>query len=222
MKKKIKNDLENHIYKNLHDNYSVNFNTNFTNCLTLLVTSLAVLAGYGYVFINSTNSFICDINTFTTCDHLYTSTAVLLATIAANIVITAMIIILIYQGFASRKEQAIAYAIRRKAGIKPRPSGEILPENYHPFNKGFFNSLPGLYKYIIIILIIFMILINIATAIRVGVFYFDNFGSLFLLYIFTLVSIVVCIALIIVWMVKKLSDYNDYIFKNYNDISKEG
>ena len=178
-----------------------------------------MLAAYGYVFINSSYSIDCDIHTFKTQKELYTPVAVLLTTIATNIVVTAMITILIYQGFASRKEQAIAYAIRvKKAGIRLLPAGGILPNKYHPFNKGSFNNLPGLYKCIIIILGIFLLLINVVTYLWEATYCCPNCGYIFLLYISTIISFILCVILIIICIWRKSNKFKTYLFNNYGDI----
>lgn len=120
--------------KQLHEQYAVNNNSNSGTLISLLSTLLVAITGYGYVLYQYQ---IMECNT----------AIVNLAAIVAMAVMILLHCISIHLGAGQRMEQFITFAIRKKYYKSNKTSyEEIFPEYYHPFNKGLFSFVQGLYN----------------------------------------------------------------------------
>lgn len=150
----------------LHEQYAINNNATLSSMLTLFVTMLAVLAGYGYVFINSQGE--CEPGFCMKVGDLYTIHALLLTTLASTLVLAAIAYICIETGYKGRMEQFITYAIRKKY-YRTEELLETFPKGYTPFkNEGsWIRPIQSPYDTFFRITIIAAIVINVATIARV-------------------------------------------------------
>ncbi len=137
----------------LHEQFATNYSSGFSSTVALFCTLLAVLYGYGHIFLHSSLTFTQALEGLYT-DGIYALDALIFAGIAATIVLFIMKYICVYQGISQRMEQFIIYAIRSKyygerpIDLEPR----IYPSTYHPF-KDKDKDLPiGLYGKFIVIL----------------------------------------------------------------------
>lgn len=155
----------------LHEQFASNYNNGFSTTVTLFCTLLAVLYGYGYVFLHSS---ICYMSTpecfYHECCKIYTLDALIYVTIAANIVLTIMKYICLSQGINLRLEQFIVHAIRCKYyGVDPtlldRP--RIFPKNYKPFGKNGDDVVVGMYGMFIKIICSLQILVMIGCLYKI-------------------------------------------------------
>lgn len=167
---KEQNDMEaiKEIEMQLHEQFASNYNNGFSATITLFCTLLAVLYGYGYIFLHSNLDFTIGLKDLCT-DGKYALDALIFAGIAATIVLFIMKYICAYQGISQRLEQFVVYAIRTKyygespVGLNPR----IYPSNYHPFKDGG-KVLPiGLYGKFIDILCGFQCLVVVSMVIKI-------------------------------------------------------
>lgn len=155
----------------LHEQFASNYNNGFSSTVTLFCTLLAVLYGYGYVFLHSS---ICYMSTpecfYHECCKIYTLDALIYVTIAANIVLTIMKYICLYQGVSQRYDQFIVHAIRTKYyGKDPTmlDSPKIYPNTYKPFNKKGNDIVIGLYGPIIKIIFGLHVLVTVGCLYKV-------------------------------------------------------
>jgi hypothetical protein len=147
----------------LHQQYAENSNSTLGSVLSLFIAMLAVLAGYGYVYINSCNVYSEKFEMVGRCNDLYTLNAVIVAGAAAILVLTAIAFLCIETGYKRRMEQFIAFAIRCKyysskgcesnseSNSNEPNSGTtkeyqmVFPKGYHPFDKGWLKAIQGPY-----------------------------------------------------------------------------
>ncbi|MCH5217401.1 MAG: hypothetical protein J1F07_02425 [Muribaculaceae bacterium] len=155
------------IINDLHHGFSEDYNSILGSIIALIIGVLAIIGGYGYVYINSSTEIETSVSLFKEND-LYTVNSLAFATFGVCISLWGILRILIYQGFAGRLQQFIPYEIRRRAGIDPRTNNDtILPGAYHPLGKKGFEIIHGLYGQIILIISILLITVYIATFYRV-------------------------------------------------------
>ncbi len=121
----------------LHEQYAINNNATLSSMLSLFVSMLATLGGYGYVFINSTNRHLS--HPVSATREIYTTDDLIFTTIAATIVLTAISGLCISTGYKGRMEQFVVYAIRKKYYTKPEYY-KVFPNGYQPFKKGCYTS----------------------------------------------------------------------------------
>ncbi len=135
--------------------------------LTLFVTMLAILAGYGYVFINSQTE--CELDLSLKAGDLYTIPALLVTTSASTLVLAAIAYICIETGYKGRMEQFITYEIRRKYYGTEEALLEIFPQGYTPFknDRSWLTPIQYPYDTFFHITTIAVIIINLATIVRV-------------------------------------------------------
>ena len=129
----------------LHGQFSAGFDNGLTATITLFATLLAVLYGYGYIFLHSVLDFRC-IGAMVE-NGKYSLDALLFVTLAALIVLSIMKYVCAYQGIGLRMQQFIVYAIRKK-NCNCRPEDDrprVFPENYHPFDKEGNKIVVGIY-----------------------------------------------------------------------------
>lgn len=165
---KIKMEAIKDMEMQLHEQFATNYGTGFSSTVTLFCTLLAVLYGYGYIFLHSSLAFTKGLDGLYTGGE-YAMDALIFVEIAATIVLFIMKYICAYQGISQRIEQFIVYAIRSKyydkspIDLKPR----IFPSNYHPF-KDDDRDLPiGLYGKFIDILCGIQCLVAGSTIIKI-------------------------------------------------------
>lgn len=136
----------------LHGQFSADYDSGLSATITLFTTLLAVMYGYGYIFLHSVLEFrgigaMVD-------DDGYSLDALLFATLAAMIVLSIMKYVSVFQGINLRLQQFIVYAIRKK-NCNCRPEDDqprVFPENYHPFGKKGNKIVVGIYGDFIMIL----------------------------------------------------------------------
>lgn len=136
----------------LHGQFSTDFDNGLTATVTLFATLLAVLYGYGYIFLHSVLEFrgigvMVD-------DGKYSLDALLFVTLAALIVLSIMKYVSACQGIKLRLQQFIVYAIRKK-NCNCRPEDDrprVFPKDYHPFGKKGNKIVIGIYGDFIMIL----------------------------------------------------------------------
>lgn len=129
----------------LHEQFSADYDSGLSATITLFTTLLAVMYGYGYIFLHSVLDFrgigaMVD-------DGKYSFEALLFVTLAALIVLSIMKYVSAYQGINLRLQQFIVYAIRKK-NCNCRPEDDqprVFPENYHPFGKKGNEIVIGIY-----------------------------------------------------------------------------
>lgn len=163
MTEKIDKEMQQEMELQLHEQYAINNNANLGSVVSLIITMLAVLGAYGYVYLHSS----CDI---TDLGHLcvdgqFSLTAVIITAMAVMFILYVMYRICLYQGVAQRKEQFIIYAIRKKYGLEP--DGTILPKSYHPFNKCCLKVVQGLYGEIIKLLVVTFVLVIVSLIAKI-------------------------------------------------------
>lgn len=148
----------------LHGQFSADYDSGLSATITLFTTLLAVMYGYGYIFLHSVLQFrgIGDMAD----KGLYSLDALLFATLAAHIVLCIMKYVCAYQGISLRLQQFIVYAIRKKS-YNCRPEDDqprVFPESYHPFGKKGNKIVIGIYGHFINILMLIQALVFGATA----------------------------------------------------------
>lgn len=151
----------------LHEQYATNNNATLTSMLTLFVTMLAVLAGYGCVFLNSQAE--CEPASLLKVGDLYTIPALLLTTSASTLVLAAIAYICIETDYKGRMEQFITYEIRRKYYGTENALLEIFPKGYTPFknDRSWLTPIQYPYDTFFHITTIAVIIINLAAIVRV-------------------------------------------------------
>jgi len=160
---------ENEILRQLHEQYAINNNNSLSTVITLITALLASFAGYGYIYINSSNLFYTDfkacIKLKSECHGIYCLDYVFYTAIAVTFILSIIACICIYQGTAQRREQFIIHAIREKYKAY---FDSIFPNKYHPYGKGKLDMLQGLYGEIIILLIASFAFIIFSLIIKIG------------------------------------------------------
>ncbi|MFW5761043.1 MAG: hypothetical protein ACOCXH_08705 [Cyclobacteriaceae bacterium] len=160
----------NEIEKQLHEQYAINNNSKLSAIITLIVALLSIIGIYGNVFVNSSIDFASKYGEFSKttggCKCLYPLDVLILATIATYFVIIVIYYLSSFTGANQRKEQFIAYAIRRCFYLNNFDNDRynmIFPEKYSPFFKRPNNFVQGLYGEISKILKYLFGLITLAT-----------------------------------------------------------
>lgn len=151
----------------LHEQYAINNNATLSSMLTLFVSMLAIIGGYGYVFVNSDTD--CGTEFCLKAKELYTISSLLLATSATTLVLAAISYICIKSGYKGRMEQFITYAIRIKYYKTEETLQKIFPKNYNPFKEdgSWITPIQSPFDTFFYITIFTTLIINIATMIRV-------------------------------------------------------
>lgn len=205
------------IYTSLHNSFSESFGSIFNSTIILLTTSLGVLYGYAYVFIHSCidkNDTLFVIQS----DSLYSLNCLGITTLFTELVLCGIVMVLMYQGVAARREQFIVYAIRQYSNSKLKDKILI---DYHPFGKKGkdrlegFDIMTGLYGVLSYILISIMGVVFLCTFILI-IYYKKNcvyFPLLCVLFTFLVSMTSICIF----WN-KQEDKYNDFCEK-YNEIN---
>lgn len=146
----------------LHEQYALNNNSTLASMLTLFVSMLAVIYGYGYVFLNSVDRLE---GVAMKVDGSYSWYALLFTNAAATLVLTAISYICVISGYKGRMEQFITHAIRKK--YYPDVGFDaIFPNGYNPYKSGWFNAIQGPYDMFLVILSFLVAVMNIATIFR--------------------------------------------------------
>ena len=207
------------IYTSLHNSFSDSFGSIFNSTIILLTTSLGVLYGYAYVFIHS----CIDINDsffVIKSDTQYSLNCLGITTLFTELVLCGIVMIFMYQGVATRREQFVIYAIRQYS--KPKLKDKILID-YHPFGKKRkdrlegFDIMTGLYGVLSTILISIMGVVFLCTFILI-ILYEKKCGFFPLLCV--LITFLVLMVIICVFWNKQKDKYNDCCEK-YNEINPQ-
>lgn len=146
---KFKRETIKEMEMQFHGQFSSNYDNGFSSTVTLFCTLLAVLAGYGYIFLHSSSCFEETPNCLCcSCSSEYKLDALIWVTAAANIVLAIMKYICLCQGVNLRLEQFIVHAIRTKYYGKDPTSlddPKIFPTRYTPFGKKGDDIVVGMY-----------------------------------------------------------------------------
>lgn len=163
--------MEQELEKQLHEQYATNNNAYLNSIIVLFVGLLAAIGAYGYVFIHT---YADCLSTKCFCAASYNLTQLLYVTIASIIVLSIMLYICIYQGFAQRYEQFITHAIRCKyhSQFKQQDNNsnkpiKIFPDTYHPFGKKRTDAIQGLYGVFAKIISVVIVLLIAATLSKI-------------------------------------------------------
>lgn len=159
--------LKEDFVKQLHEQYAINNNAHLSSVISLMVAMLAVFYGFGYMFVYSSIYFSSDFK-FVVGNGIYTLDAFVFTAMATNIVLSIMISVCLYQGFAGRYEQFITYAIRKKYGLIDDVDNQysIFPSYYQPFFKQGLEIPQGLFGVFVKIFIGLAILIQLIVLIK--------------------------------------------------------
>jgi maltodextrin utilization protein YvdJ len=103
IKKEMKDKMEENMEQSLHDQFAENYNQSYSASITLFCTLLAVLYGYGCVFINSTSTCALTIGKFKE-GSSYTLNALVFTTLAALVVLCIIEYVCMIQGVKIRKD----------------------------------------------------------------------------------------------------------------------
>lgn len=133
----------------LHEQFASNYNNGFSSTITLFCTLLAVLYGYGYIYLHSSICFADNPGElYCECCKVYKLDALIYVTLAANVVLAVMKYICLCQGVNQRLDQFIVHAIRTKYyGKDPTTLADpkIFPRGYMPFDKKGDDIVVGMY-----------------------------------------------------------------------------
>lgn len=183
----------------LHEQYAINNNANLGSMVTLMAAVIAIIGGYGYVFLHL-DMYIGDEQLL--CMHPEFSLVSLILTATATTIVLAILkYICMYQGFAQRKEQFIIYAIRYKYNLgigKSTTSERIFPNTYYPFYKEGIKIYQGLFGEFIKIFTAIQFLIILSVIISISLNIVHNCGNgvdhhLLIATIIFFVTLVLCI-----------------------------
>lgn len=161
-----KTTMKDSLLLHLHEQYAINNNANLGSMITLMAAVIAIIGGYGYVFLHLDMSVG---KTQLLCTHPnFSLVSLILAATVTTIVLAILKYICMYQGLAQRKEQFIIYAIRCNNGLsinKETTTERIFPNTYHPFGKkgneiyqGLFGELIKIFKWLQFIIFISIVL----------------------------------------------------------------
>lgn len=145
---KDKMSVQEEIELQLHKQFAQNYNSTFGSIVSVFVALLAVLSGYGYIFLHSNVKYSYFLNELCDKHGTFSLDALIFATIACVFVLDVMRYLCAYLGSNQRMEQFIAFAIRVKHyGANPTKlqDGKIFPSSYHPFRKYNEKFIVGIY-----------------------------------------------------------------------------
>lgn len=138
-------DVEDKLLEQLHEQYAINNNANLGSVVTILVSLIAVLGVFGYIFVRSTLDFSKENDfLYNRSVELYTMDVFVLAGISSIVVLTIIDYLYLFQGYNQRYEQFIIYAIRQKFFSKDSQK-IIFPDAYNPFNKNSIEAVQGVF-----------------------------------------------------------------------------
>ena len=123
-------DTSDNLLLQLHEQYAINNNSSMGAIVSLLVSMIAAIGAYGYVWTHcgfDSKEFVLTDLTF--------------AAIGASFILLVMSYICMYQGTSQRLEQFITYKIR----IKYQTDSGVFPKGYEPYNKKELEVVQGLY-----------------------------------------------------------------------------
>ena len=173
--KNTNENTKHELLKQLHEQYAINNNANLGTVMTFVVTLIAVIGYFGYVYVNSNTMFapLCGplVNA-----GVYYANALLLVYIASVFILVVLVCLCYYQGVAQRKEQFIIHAIRRfyfnenylDYVVKgdDKENSKIFPKWYHPYKEGPLKIVQGLYGELIKMFIAVFILLTVAVLLK--------------------------------------------------------
>jgi len=158
--------MKDKLLSHLHEQYAVNNNANLSGIITIIISTIVVLGGYGYVYLHTGCDFSDCFKYLVAENGCFYLDALLLAQFAVHLILCFLIALCAYQGIAQRKEQFITYAIRAKYWKNDPGYKELLPNNYHPYNKKRKNVVQGMYGELIKIFMILQIMVIILTSLK--------------------------------------------------------
>ena len=222
--------LKEDFVKQLHEQYAINNNAHLSSVISLMVAMLAVFYGFGYMFVYSSIYFSSDFK-FVVNNGIYTLDAFVFTAMATNIVLSIMISVCLYQGFAGRYEQFITYAIRKKYGLIDDLDDKysIFPSYYQPFFKQGLEIPQGLFGLFVKIFIGLAVLIQLIVLMKfsqnIYEYHYNEIHGIGVLYVafYIVVSFFVYYRSYILWTdkVKKYNSLqNEFMSKNLPNINK--
>lgn len=138
--------------KQLHEQYAINNNDRMSSMITLIVSLIVVLGGYGYMFLHTKMETAIDFGRFSIDTgyewNMYTIESLLLTASVCFFVIWVIQRFCIYQGTYQRKEQFIVDKIRKRYSF---PTAEVLPNGYCFVGKKYSNFVQGIYGELLIV-----------------------------------------------------------------------
>ena len=207
----------------LHEQFASNYNNGFSATVTLFCTLLAVLYGYGYIFLHSSIYFADNPGClYCECSKEYKLDALIYVTLAANVVLSIMKYICLYQGVNQRLEQFIVHAIRVKYYGKDPTSlddPKIFPKEYKPFGKKGDDIVIGLYGTFINIICALHILVIVGCLYKVIWNIVENAGCGFIPNAFMELTLLVVVSIICYGQYHYLKE--EYILKKYKKRNME-
>lgn len=207
--------------RQLHEQYAINNNANLASIIILTASLLSVFGLYGYIFIHSNIDFADDWGSFVK-DGIYSLDVLLFTGIATFVVFLILFYLVAYLGVNQRKEQFIAYSIRKRIYTQSDDNknySEIFPTNYHPFNKTKSDFIQGLYGAICCILRILFWLIAILSFMKIGCHFYKYCDIGVVSY-----SALVVILLFVIFFILSLVSFNHIIerlFQSYKERENE-
>lgn len=173
----------------LHEQFAINHSQNLGSLITLFVSMLGVLWAYGAVLL--------DTDTFHNSCVRYED-QMIFVTLFANLILTILVIINVYQGFHVRKDQFVIHRIRnyyKLSDIKINDGKPVV--EYSPLGKTLFTFITGLYGLFTWILISLCVFIDITTFFTVRKLYteldiFISSAFVFILICFIVVGVTIC------------------------------
>lgn len=198
-KEKIRMEAVKEMEMQLHEQFSVNYNSTYSTTIALFCSLLAVLYGYGHVYLKSSIEFAADPGEILQSSG-YSLDALIYATIAANIVLAIMKYICLYQGVNQRLEQFLVHAIRTKyynQDPTEMVNPKIYPFGYTPFWKKGEKIVVGIYGELISIICALQILVMVGLLYKLiwNIWLYSELGfvaNAFLEIFFLVVISIIC------------------------------
>lgn len=142
-----KKSLEKELLSQLHEQYAINDNDKSGKIIQFVGVVAFLLVGYGFVIWHYE-------------DH---KSVLFPITLAASVVLTLLALLCVNFGYCTRRDQFIAYRIRKYAFNKEGYE-KVFSNMYSPYGKVPVNFLPGYYFIFFICLIFFILSINLYSS----------------------------------------------------------
>lgn len=197
--------------KQLHEQYAINNNANLSSIITLVVSLIAVLGYFGYIYAHTGSEFSeCLDILYCAQKELYTMDVLCLTYIASITVLYILFRICLYQGVAQRCEQFIIYAIRKEASIHEDP---IFSSGYNPFSKKGLQIVQGLYGELIKIFIMVFVIITAFIIVKTFIFFCVNSCSN--IKCLACVELISTLFIIFIYIICSIINYNKQVYKYF-------
>lgn len=217
-------EMKDELLSQLHEQYAVNNNANLSTIITLVVTLIAVIGYFGYVYVHTgvqfSENFGCLIAEKVGDVHVYYLDALLLVYLASVGVLGILARLCIYQGVSQRKEQFIVEAIRNEY-IDEGSRFKIFPLRYNPCGKKELEIVQGLYGELVKIFKGVFWMLTIGVVLKIFFNIYINFSPrLSSLSWPGLVEAIVCILFVLLYCQSCFRYYKQQE-ENYSDREKE-